>query len=103
MVFELYEADTFSLIVTWTLDSGGAKDLEGASVEALVRRKAGGSNISLTGNVFNGAAGEIRITAPAFTFEAREYEIQAVVTSGDTTRTWAEEIKVLRSLSESGT
>ena len=100
MAIETYEANTFSMIITWTLAGGAAKDLTGATVEADARNLTTGAVIDLTAEVTHGPAGKVRISAPAFTFDPSVYDLQVVATKDGVTRTYAERITVRDSIKE---
>lgn len=89
---ETYEANTFSALITWKLADGSVKDLTGATIEAV----AGGT--TLTAIVSDGAAGQVRVSAPANTFTPGISEMQVRVTKDGVTRTYAATLLVRNSL-----
>jgi len=97
MAIETFEANTFSLIVTWTLADGSVKDLTSATVEAYAK-SSGGAEITLTASVLDGTAGKVIATAPADTFVSDVYEVQIIATKGGITRTYQDRITVSNSL-----
>lgn len=98
MAIETYEADTFSLILTWTLADGTAKDLTGATVEAYARNLQTGAEMPLVASVTDGPAGQVRVSAAAFSFPASGQDIQVTVTKDGVTRTHAERLIVRDSI-----
>jgi len=100
MAIEIYEANTFSMIITWTLADGTAKNLSGATVEAHARDYATGTVVDLAGVVSDASAGQVRISAPAFAFAVSVHDVQVVVTLGGVVRTYAEKLTVKDSIKE---
>lgn len=100
MTIETYEADTFSLIVTWTLKDGSVKNLVGASVEVYAGNRLTGQKTPLTASVSDGVAGEVRVSAGAFTFPVSLQKIQVIVTKDNVTRTHELLVSVQKSLKE---
>lgn len=100
MDIETYEANTFSLIVTWSLADGTPKDLTGATAEAHAANTARGIVIPLSAAVVDGPAGQVRVSAPAFTFIRSTYELQLVVTNDGVSRTYVGKLVVRNSIKE---
>lgn len=98
MSIETYEADTFSLILTWTLADGAVKDLTGATVEAHARNLQTGAEVPLTASVIDGEAGQVRVSAASFAFPPSVQDIQITVTKDAITRTHTERLIVRDSI-----
>jgi len=96
MAIKTYTGNTFSIIVTWALSDGTVKDLTGATVEAVA--KARGAVITLSAEVSDGAAGQVRADAPKDTFLATTYDLQIRVSKGGVIRTYADTLEVTKSI-----
>lgn len=95
---EIFEADTYSKEVTWTLENGSAKDLTDAVLEADARNVSSGAILDLTSVVSDGAAGKCFISASEFTFDVGTYEIQLHVTKDSVSRTFSDRLVVKDSI-----
>ena len=97
MTLSTYEADDFSLDIT-VMEGGSAKDIAGATVEALVSR--GSSTIAATASLADAANGIIRVRMDEDTLSFGLWSLQVRVTIGTETQTvYADEISVKKSLS----
>lgn len=94
---ETFEKNTFSLILTWTLEDGTVKDLTGATLESFAKAR-NGDLISLTSVVLDGPAGQTRTSAPASTFPAGFYDVQVRATKDGVTRTFGKPVAVKESI-----
>lgn len=96
---ETFEKNTLSIIISWVLADGTPKDLTGATVEAFAKLQQGqGAAISLAAEVLDGAAGEVRVSAPANTLPTGFYAFQIRATKDAVTRTYERNIAVKLSL-----
>jgi hypothetical protein len=100
MAIKLYEADTLSILISWSNADGSVKDMTGATVEAAARDHISGAVTALTAIVSDGAQGEVLVTAPSFSFGISVYEVQVVATKDGEARTHAETLTVLDSIKE---
>lgn len=97
MAIEVWEADSFSLIVSWKLPNGSVKTLNGASVEAFAVQTSTGAKIELPSTILDASGGKTRSAVPAFTFSSSTYNVQVIVTMNGVTRTFEDSITVRKS------
>ena len=96
MTQETWTADDFSLDLTVNED-GAAKDITGATVEAVVGRS--GTNEAVTATIADAPNGVVRVAWDEDTFASGTYTLQVRVTIGAETQTvYSEAVAIRRSL-----
>ena len=85
-----FEADSNDVEVVVKTSNGRVFDLDGATVEAVARKKNGAS-ASIPSQIVNAAQGKIVLRMPQDKFRAGEHRLQVRVTKGTNRQTVIDE------------
>lgn len=95
--FEIYEADTVSIRLTWTRPSGAVKTLTGGTTQSLACNRRSGAVVELTAALENPANGTTIVDVASGDLTIGYWDVQCTLTVSSITQTTEFNIIVLDS------